>query len=1069
LFGLDDNNYYAEQIMHSGSGENKILYTPVRDKTFSEQDFYDHIDGKRTYGVYTINKNNMTSRFLCIDIDLPINEKMMEEAKRLARELTMILEEYEIDRDRVLYEFSGAKGIHLFIFFDEPIPAKSAHRLGNDIKKRALAATGQNFEVFPKQGELSADNTAIGSLLKLPLGKHLKTGMFSRFLEKEFLGEYTGDPELMLKTISKIRKEQVDAVLSTLDYEERTVDYSTNKEAYDINSNGYNFQNMVKTCSFFKYCETQVNVNKALNNDARKFLLTICIKFGKEGEDYILGLLSKLEGFNLPATQKRIAIAKREGYKPARCRAMIYNTNPAFCEFGGYCKTLEDMGFKYPVNPTALAAPIHYRQKNDLENPIKLEHLAEINDDTYNNMVVEIPFKVVTNAADYRMAWKDIYASCSGYQECNSSNCHLFKTGERSLSLKIKPETMIELAQCPEEQIVSIIKRNAFPCPLPPKKSGLRVFKTNDITMQKLVISSASNNFHSSVKIGDDGKVEYDDSVMVDEFGYKYQEKLAFYFGSDLEMDQMYKGIAHVIRNPKNGQKIMLIHSTKKFEYDTFKFNINDEQTRSHLQLFAKKSIDQILEDITYGITRIYDRNRLLLSVLLTYSSGLEFIFNNKQERGWVESIVLGDPGLGKTAVVSAIIKATGLGDICSGHTISRAGLAGGIEKEKNFDMHMIRWGIYPQNNEKLLVIDEAQGMPYEAGLALRSARESGVVKINGIVSGSHYAKTRLVWISNAKNNKVLNQFDCGFEALKELMDPAEIRRFDLAITIASGNQNAALANMHWREAQKRMPLQNTEITAEVLKSNILYAWTRKGRNIYFPESVEEYILQPGTGKAIELANKYSGAEDIPLVNRSDARLTIARLSAAMAILKKRNILQENWENVTVTKEDVDDVMDLIYKNYDEDSSRLNVYSLKYTTENYLNKDEVQPLIVDVIGRIKSESMGPGSSGVENSITYQAVSSFFNRSTLKVDDLMSMTGASSTVVLELFGWLLRKNLVYMSDRHNSEYTMRTRLKTLLNIMDKAGILSVNMNNKHSDIVYGDDQAAIALARGMLTE
>jgi len=1049
-FGMSANNYYAEQIKING----KVVYNPVRNKTLDEQAFYSHLAGDRSLGIYTIKKEGNTTKFFCVDVDMPKDPDDLTTAwNNVINDTRVIKNEMlglEIPEENMLFEFSGSKGVHIFIFFEDPIGSREAHRFGMELKNRCLGQVSKDFEIFPKQAYIGDTPGSLGSLLKLPLALHVKSGKRSQFMDPMTLEKVDTNPELILKNISRFTKDEFENVMGAVTYEAKT-QTPDHKEQYNLNEQGYKFNMMKNGCDFFQYCIRKVEETGQLEHDARNFLMTLCIKYGKEGQEFLLDLFSKTPGYDRVRTIANLKSALDKNYKPARCRSKIFTTNPSYCPSGGLCEPLKKAGFRYPVNPTALSQPIYRKEKNDIENPIELEHLSLINHDQYNDMVVKIPFKVTGNAADYKVAWKEIFASCKGFRECDNSGCYLHNTGERNISLKLQPETLIELSECNTDAINKVISKYLFACPKK-QKSGLRFVKTEDMTVQKLMVSAASENIHSVIKVDDlTGEISYDSKELIDEFGYKPEDKLAYYMGNDLEIDKMYEGIAHVVRHPtQKGQKVLVIHSAKPIEYEALKFDINDPDTRSHLELFASMEIDEMLEEITNGITKIYDRNEMLLTTLLTYSSVIDFIFNNQHEdRGWVESIIIGDAGLGKTAIPAAIMKHTGLGDIASGQTITEAGLVGGVDKDKVFnDVHVIRWGAYPANDKRMLVVDEGQNLTENAMLALRSARQSGEVRINKIVTGRRQARTRLLYLSNAKNNKAMSQFLCGVEALSEILRDSDIRRFDMAYCISAARHDENLVNRHWTELKDDDKIKS-RVTGDILRTNIMYAWTRSGGNVSFEDDVEKYILKEISPK---LSLKYGHAKSVPLVNPSDIRITIARLSVAMATLRKKNVLKGDFENVKVTYEDVNMIVDLLDKVYSADECRLDVLSRNTAKENYLLRSEIKPLITRILRRIKAETMGTPKNPT-SSLTYQVMMRLYNKTTVILHDMVNTTNAEESVITSVFNSFLADQLVTLEQKYGEKkFIIKDKFRELINFMFKNGILKRPDSDSHHDLV-----------------
>jgi hypothetical protein len=145
-------------------------WEPVR-RSLVLDDVVRHLGGEWTIGVYPVVGDK--AKWLCLDID--VESDLAESGRRLER-LWQSAAALGIPEGAMLREFSGRKGHHLWVFFDDWVPAADARRLGNLIASGA----GVLCEVFPKQDDVDGDG--FGNLVKLPLGVHRVTGKKSEWL-----------------------------------------------------------------------------------------------------------------------------------------------------------------------------------------------------------------------------------------------------------------------------------------------------------------------------------------------------------------------------------------------------------------------------------------------------------------------------------------------------------------------------------------------------------------------------------------------------------------------------------------------------------------------------------------------------------------------------------------------------------------------------------------------------------------------------------------------------------------------------------------------------------------------
>ncbi len=180
-------------------------YSPIREP-FGPSVARAHLQGKRTAGVYLVRHDDSV-RFCVFDLDLrreaiAIAEGSRERVSALAdllqkagTSLAGFLGQLGIP---FLYEDSGQKGRHFWIFFGEPVPSSLARDLGTAVR-RAWRAPDPSLavEFFPKQDRVQ--DGGLGNLVKLPLGIHQATGKRAWLLRAD--GTLHPHPAVALKEV----------------------------------------------------------------------------------------------------------------------------------------------------------------------------------------------------------------------------------------------------------------------------------------------------------------------------------------------------------------------------------------------------------------------------------------------------------------------------------------------------------------------------------------------------------------------------------------------------------------------------------------------------------------------------------------------------------------------------------------------------------------------------------------------------------------------------------------------------------------------------------------------------
>lgn len=152
-----------------------------------------HLLGSYTVGIYPVRLDN-TVTFFALDLDIDkaalqrapgdpayaqsLRETLHTEGPRLLSALQQL-------GFQPLFEHSGYKGRHYWVFLEHPETADTLHLLGRMLLawQSLQLAPGLHLEFFPKQARLKGKN--LGNLIKLPLGIHRRTGYRSRILDAQ--------------------------------------------------------------------------------------------------------------------------------------------------------------------------------------------------------------------------------------------------------------------------------------------------------------------------------------------------------------------------------------------------------------------------------------------------------------------------------------------------------------------------------------------------------------------------------------------------------------------------------------------------------------------------------------------------------------------------------------------------------------------------------------------------------------------------------------------------------------------------------------------------------------------
>lgn len=157
----------------------------------------------------------------------------------------------------------------------------------------------------------------------------------------------------------------------------------------------------------------------------------------------------------------------------------------------------------------------------------------------------------------------------------------------------------------------------------------------------------------------------------------------AYCIGDSLELNSSYEMTGRMFPHPKNQQATLLISSYETTEdaLDTYVCE-NPEK----LKLFQPKEwsvkgleekLKDIYDDLSANITFIYERHDLHLCMDLAYHSPLFINVQGREEKGWVEVLIVGDTAQGKSEVSKNLMNHYSLGDLVECKNATAAGLLG--------------------------------------------------------------------------------------------------------------------------------------------------------------------------------------------------------------------------------------------------------------------------------------------------------------------------------------------------------------------------------------------------------
>ncbi len=412
----------------------------------------------------------------------------------------------------------------------------------------------------------------------------------------------------------------------------------------------------------------------------------------------------------------------------------------------------------------------------------------------------------------------------------------------------------------------------------------------------------------------------------------EYVSRTGYFLGHGLLPNRSYRVFGYAQPHPKTQSTVHVISQAEPSQDNISSFKLTPEITES-LRVFEadeaqiEERWESIYDDLRTHVHRIQGRLDMQTAYDLTWHSVTDFTFNGAYvRRGWIETMIMGDSGQGKTEMAMGLLRHYRLGERVQGEQASVAGLMGGLEKMG--DSWMLSWGRLPLNDRRLLIVDETQGLRPEAVESLSDCRATGVAEITKIRTERTHARVRVIWLANPPTGRTLNQHNQGVTAISELFrKPEDIRRLDFAVTVASGDVDYA------RQINVMHEAPGPQIyTSDLCRNLLLWIWSRRSDQIDFLPEATRAIL----GAATAMSERYHPS--VPLVEPADQRLKLARLAVAAAA--RLHSCDETGERIVVRPEHVAFVVRYLDRVYNAASMSYGEYSDQRRSGEVLTGDE---------------------------------------------------------------------------------------------------------------------------------
>lgn len=510
---------------------------------------------------------------------------------------------------------------------------------------------------------------------------------------------------------------------------------------------------------------------------------------------------------------------------------------------------------------------------------------------------------------------ESITVECKPAGTSKCAGCPLYASGTLSMTLTARNWTILDWLKPSNTPLTGRIG-SAFGMP-PRKKCADWRYKVKERNVEIIRIAPrVSNNFESAER---------------------YTRKPAYYLGFGLELNQGYAftGYAHIDQK-KNVVNLVLdkaeplADTLSEFEYT--------EEMKKRSTIFRPKGRQtleekhgEIIKSLNYHIVRCWGRDYMIRAIDLAFHSPNVLPFQRELIRGWLNVLVIGDTGQGKSKAAESLMRHYNLGFLAAGESAKRTGLLYTIPVKEGVPPYIV-WGVLPRYDRRLVFIDELKELIKSGGFGeLTQARSSGIVTVTQTVFGQAHARTRLVMMTNTASRKPLGSYGYGVLSILELIpDQEDIRRFDYAIGVASSEIDDSIINIDIED----LKYVEDVFESEICHNHILWVWNLKPEDIEISRKVEKKVLE----SAYRMCGEYVASAH--LVEPGDFRHKIMRTAAAIAA----RMDCRNKDRLIVTPECVDYAEGFINTLYKSPALDYYGYSEAYAAY-MLTEDELEKLI----------------------------------------------------------------------------------------------------------------------------
>lgn len=317
-FCVDQTSFITQQF----GGAYKRTYGVLNPERITQS-----ILNSRSIGTYQKNRDS-TVRWVCFDFDVAKAHVGANTFEGIIEKLNIMVDNFCLHLTSLdlpyLIEFSGNRGIHVWLTFSVPLPYPYAYEFSRAIFDLVHEdeADEINIDFFPAS---RTPSKGVGLGVKLPLSKHTKSGLYSLLLSKSAGAESAK----RINTLdSKILEHQIDVLnshrsIGLIDIERTTpilIDWEDVDKRPPLRIASITVSKKLTPASVLNHwlkggklneLSQQIQSQKSLSHGARRLLVGMLLRVkhpteADHGKNILQELFSKLENYDPEITAQAI-------------------------------------------------------------------------------------------------------------------------------------------------------------------------------------------------------------------------------------------------------------------------------------------------------------------------------------------------------------------------------------------------------------------------------------------------------------------------------------------------------------------------------------------------------------------------------------------------------------------------------------------------------------------------------------------------------------------------------------------------------------------------------------------